>query len=354
MKVGIVGASGYAGVELLRLCAGHPDLDVVVATAGGHRGDAVGEHTPSLAAAYPDLTYAATEPSELDGLDLVFLALPHGQSQHLVPDLIPRVGTLVDLAADFRLSDPSLYPTWYGEAHVAPDLLDRFVYGLPELHRDELRGARLIAAPGCYPTAALLALAPLARAGVLAVPPGPGPDTPDAPVVPALIVDAASGVSGAGRAPKDTLQFGTVDEDFVAYGLLDHRHTAEMEQGLGAPVLFTPHLAPMVRGILATCYARPAASAGALSSDGAMDVLHQAYDDEPFVVVTDSPPSTKATSGSNCAHVTVRVDPRTGWVVILAALDNLVKGASGQAVQCANLALGLPEGSGLPMVGIYP
>ncbi|HEY5098366.1 MAG TPA: N-acetyl-gamma-glutamyl-phosphate reductase [Acidimicrobiales bacterium] len=352
MKVGVVGASGYAGVELLRLCAGHPDLDVVVATAGGHRGDAVGEHTPSLAAAYPNLSYAATEPSELDGLDLVFLALPHGQSQHLVPDLIPRVGTLVDLAADFRLSDPSLYPTWYGEAHVAPDLLDRFVYGLPELHRDELRGARLIAAPGCYPTAALVALAPLVRAGVLAVPPDPGADGPEA-VGPALIVDAAGGVSGAGRAPKDTLHFGTVDEDFVAYGLLDHRHTAEMEQGLGAPVLFTPHLAPMVRGILATCYARPAA-AGSLSGDGAMDLLHQAYDDEPFVVVTDSPPSTKATRGSNCAHVTVRVDPRTGWVVALAALDNLVKGASGQAVQCANLALGLPEGAGLPTVGIYP
>jgi len=351
MKVGVVGASGYAGVELLRLCAGHPDLDVVVATAGAHRGEAVGEHTPSLAAAYPALTYAATEPSGLDGLDLVFLALPHGQSQRLVPELIPRVGTLVDLAADFRLSDPSLYPLWYGEAHAAPYLLDRFVYGLPELHRDELRGARLIAAPGCYPTAALLALAPLVRAGVLAVPPGPGGAEA---VVPALIVDAASGVSGAGRAPKDTLHFGTVDEDFVAYGLLDHRHTAEMEQGLGAPVLFTPHLAPMVRGILATCYARPAASAGSLSGDGAMDLLHQAYDDEPFVVVTDRPPSTKATSGSNCAHLTVRVDPRTGWVVVLAALDNLVKGASGQAVQCANLALGLPEGSGLPMVGTYP
>jgi N-acetyl-gamma-glutamyl-phosphate reductase len=356
MKVGVVGASGYAGVELLRLCAGHPDLDVVVATAGGHRGDAVGEHTPSLAAGYPTLTYAATEPSELDGLDLVFLALPHGQSQHLVPDLIPRVGTLVDLAADFRLSDPSLYPTWYGEDHVAPDLLDRFVYGLPELHRDELRGARLIAVPGCYPTAALLALAPLVRAGVLAVPPGPGPGADGLEAgVPALIVDAASGVSGAGRAPKDTLHFGTVDEDFVAYGLLDHRHTAEMEQDLGAPVLFTPHLAPMVRGILATCYARPAAaSAGSLSGDRAMDLFHQAYDDEPFVVVTDNPPSTKATRGSNCAHVTVRVDPRTGWVVALAALDNLVKGASGQAVQCANLALGLPEGSGLPTVGIYP
>ena len=378
MKVGVVGASGYAGVELLRLCAGHPDLDVVVATAGGHRGDAVGEHTPSLAAAYPALTYAATEPSELDGLDLVFLALPHGQSQHLAPDLIPRVGVLVDLAADFRLSDPSLYPVWYGEPHVAPELLDRFVYGLPELHRDELRGARLIAAPGCYPTAALLALDPLVRAGVLAVPQGPGPgpgqgsdtgpdqgsDTgPDpgphashASDAPALIVDAASGVSGAGRAPKDTLHFGTVDEDFVAYGLLDHRHTAEMEQGLGVPVLFTPHLAPMARGILATCYARPAdgGADGVLSGGGAMDLLHRAYDDEPFVVVTDRPPSTKATSGSNCAHVTVRVDPRTGWVVALASLDNLVKGASGQAVQCANLALGLPEGSGLPVVGIYP
>jgi len=177
----------------------------------------------------------------------------------------------------------------------------------------------------------------------------------DAPVPPALIVDAASGVSGAGRAPKDTLQFGTVDEDFVAYGLLDHRHTAEMEQGLGAPVLFTPHLAPMARGILATCYARPAeTSAGMLSGDAAMDLLHQAYDDEPFVVVGDSPPSTKATRGSNCAHVTVRVDPRTGWVVALAALDNLVKGASGQAVQCANLALGLAEGSGLPTAGLYP
>ena len=155
----------------------------------------------------------------------------------------------MDLAADFRLSDPSLYPTWYGETHSAPELLDRFVYGLPELLRDDLRGARLVAAPGCYPTAALLALAPLVRAGALARPGAPADPTP------ALIVDAASGVSGAGRAPKDHLHFGTVDEDFIAYGLLDHRHTAEMEQGLGAPVLFTPHLAPMVRGILATCYA---------------------------------------------------------------------------------------------------
>ena len=366
MKVGVVGASGYAGVELLRLCAGHPEFEVAVATAGGHRGEHVAHHTPSLAAAYPSLTYAPTDPSELDGLDLVFLALPHGQSQQLMADLIPRVATVVDLAADFRLSDPSLYPLWYGETHRAPELLGRFVYGLPELDRDQLHGAHLIAAPGCYPTAALLALAPLIRAGVVA---GPTAGTP----APALIVDAASGVSGAGRAPKDNLHFGAVDEDFVAYGLLGHRHTAEMEQGLGAPVLFTPHLAPMVRGILATCYARPSGPGpgpgadpgpghdpgsdnhpATLTTSDVLDVLHQAYDDEPFVTVTDGPPSTKATSGSNCAHVTARVDPRTGWVLAICALDNLVKGASGQAVQCANLALGLPEVTGLPTVGLYP
>jgi N-acetyl-gamma-glutamyl-phosphate reductase len=363
MKVGVVGASGYAGVELLRLCAVHPEFDVAVATAGGHRGDAVADHTPSLASAYPTLSYAPTEPAELDGLDLVFLALPHGQSQHLVPELTARVGLVVDLAADFRLQDPALYPTWYGEAHAAPELLSEFVYGLPELHRDRLQGASLIAAPGCYPTAAILALAPLITAGVLAVSgdnggadhrnqtSGAGNEGPP------LIVDAASGVSGAGRAPKDDLHFGAVDEDFRAYGLLDHRHTPEMEQGLGAPVLFTPHLAPMVRGILATCYARPAGSAGTtggLTTQRAMEIMHSAYDDEPFVIVTDQSPSTKSTTGSNCAHVTVRVDPRTGWVLAIAALDNLVKGASGQAMQCANLALGLPETAGLPVAGMYP
>jgi N-acetyl-gamma-glutamyl-phosphate reductase len=366
MKVGIVGASGYAGVELLRLCGEHPDLQVAVATAGGRAGDAVARHTPSLAAAYPHLSYAPTDPSELDGLDLVFLALPHGQSQRLVPELISRVGVVVDLAADFRLHDPALYPAWYGEAHTAPELLGQFVYGLPELHRDELRGARLIAVPGCYPTAAILALAPLLRNGAIiggrrstdAGTPGT-PGTPGAPGTPgpALIVDAASGVSGAGRAPKENLHFGTVDGDFTAYGLLDHRHTAEMEQGLGTAVLFTPHLVPMVRGILATCYAQPTSDTGgdgALTTARAMEILHLQYDDEAFVVVTDDPPSTKATSGSNCAHLTVRVDPRTGWVLSLAALDNLVKGASGQAIQCANLALGLPEGAGLPIAGAYP
>ncbi len=378
MKVGVVGASGYVGIELLRLCAGHPDLDVVVATAGSRAGQSIASDSSSLAAAYPSLTYAATEVSEFDGLDLVFLALPHGQSQHLVPDLVERVGVVVDLAADFRLKDPALYPTWYGEEHVAPELLGRFVYGLPELHRDQIRGAKLIAAPGCYPTAALLALAPLVESGVVAV----AVDDADsagtevagrALPAPSLIVDAASGVSGAGRAPKEHLQFGSVDEDFVAYGLLDHRHTAEMEQGLGSPVLFTPHLAPMVRGILATCYARPETSfdgtgpsdqaasgrrpqskKAILTTEEAMAILHRRYDEEPFVMVTDGPPSTKATRGSNCAHVSVRVDPRTGWLLAFAAIDNLVKGAAGQAVQCANLALDLPEDTGLPRAGMYP
>ena len=340
MKIGILGASGYTGVELLRLLAAHPVLEVATATAHSHAGRAVGEHTPSLAAAYPGLVYEESDPILLDGLDLVFCALPHGESQRMVPELRDRVGAVVDLAADFRLRDASLYPRWYGEEHEAPELLDEAVYGLPELFRDDLAGATLVAAAGCYPTAAGLALAPLVRQGLVERT--------------GIIVDAASGVSGAGRGLKESLLFGTVDEDFTAYGLLTHRHTPEIEQMLGSEVLFTPHLAPMARGILATCYGRSAGGRPVPSTDTVMDALHEAYDDEPFVVVTDDPPATKATAGSNAAHVTARVDPRTGWVVTLCALDNLVKGASGQAIQCANVALGLPETTGLPLAGMYP
>ncbi|MGH9087640.1 MAG: N-acetyl-gamma-glutamyl-phosphate reductase, partial [Acidimicrobiales bacterium] len=328
------------GTELLRLCAAHPDLDVVVAAAGGHAGEEVGAHTPSLAAAYPSLAYGSTDPAALgtlDGLDVVFCALPQGASQRLVPRLTGQVGLVVDLAADFRLTDPGHYLEWYGEPHTAPDLLPTAAYGLPELFRDRLACATLVAAPGCYPTAAILALAPFVRAGAVERS--------------GIVVDAASGVSGAGRAPSDRLHFGAVDEDFTAYGLLTHRHTPEIEQALGASVLFTPHLAPMNRGILATCYARPA---GALSTEEAMAVLRDAYEAEPFVVVSDRSPSTKATAGSNCAHLTVRVDGRTGWLVVLCALDNLVKGAAGQAIQCANTVLGLPEVAGLPIAGTYP
>ncbi len=339
MKAGIVGASGYTGAELLRLLAGHPALEVAVVTAHSHAGEVVGRHTPSLAGAYPGLVYEDSDPARLDGLDVVFCALPHGESQRIVPEVRGRVGLVVDLAADFRLKDASLYPRWYGEEHAAPELLDEAAYGLPELYRDGLAGATLVAAAGCYPTAAGLALAPFVRAGLVERT--------------GIIVDAASGVSGAGRGLKESLHFGTVDEDFVAYALLTHRHTPEMEQILGSELLFTPHLAPMVRGILATCYSRPAAGRS-FSTATAMDALRDAYDDEPFVVVTDDPPSTKATAGSNAAHVTARVDPRTGWVITLCALDNLVKGASGQAIQCANAALGLPETTGLPLAGMYP
>jgi N-acetyl-gamma-glutamyl-phosphate reductase len=340
MKVGIAGASGYTGAELLRLLSAHPTFEVGVATAHSHAGESVGGHTPSLRAAYPGLVYEDTDLAALDGLDLVFCALPHGESQKFVPALRERVGCIVDLAADFRLKDAALYPQWYGAEHRAPELLSEAVFGLPELFRPELSGATLVAAAGCYPTSAGLALAPLLRHGLVEAQ--------------GIVVDAASGVSGAGRGLKDSLHFGAVDEDFTAYGLLTHRHTPEMEQILGAQVLFTPHLVPMVRGILATCYARPSASHAALTTTDVMDALHEAYDDEPFVVVTDDPPSTKATTGSNAAHVTARVDPRTGWVVAFCALDNLVKGASGQAIQCANTALGLPETTGLPTAGLYP
>jgi N-acetyl-gamma-glutamyl-phosphate reductase len=339
MKAGILGASGYTGSELLRLLAGHPEFEVAVATAHSHDGDQVGSHTPSLAAAYPGLVYEDNDPAHFDGLDLVFCGLPHGESQRIVPELRSGVGLVVDLAADFRLKDPTLYPRWYGEEHSAPELLADAVYGLPELFREGLAGASLVAAAGCYPTTAGLALAPLVRAG-LVEPTG-------------IVVDAASGVSGAGRGLKESLHFGTVDEDFTAYGLLTHRHTPEMEQIIGGEVLFTPHLAPMTRGILATCYARPVGGTS-LTTETVMAALHEAYDAEPFVVVTDAPPSTKATAGSNAAHVTARVDPRTGWVLSLCALDNLVKGASGQAIQCANAALGLPETTGLPIAGVYP
>ncbi len=337
MRVGIAGASGYAGAELLRLCAGHPELDVVVAGADTQAGQPVAELYPSLAAAYRGLEFSKVGADDLAQLDVVFLALPHGESQGLAPGLVDRVGVLVDLAADFRLRHAESYAQWYGHDHGAPELLGAFAYGLPELFRTELTGARLVAAPGCYPTAAALALAPLVRAGVVE-------DS-------GVIVDAASGLSGAGRTLSHTTHFNTADEDFTAYGLLHHRHTPEIEQASGAQVLFTPHLAPMNRGILATCYARPAVD---LDTGDVLGILREAYEGEPFIVVSEASPSTKATSGSNCAHLTARVDPRTGWVLTLCALDNLVKGASGQAVQCANIALGIPEATGLPIVGVYP
>ncbi|MDQ6797391.1 MAG: N-acetyl-gamma-glutamyl-phosphate reductase [Actinomycetota bacterium] len=336
LRAAVLGASGYAGSELLRLLAGHPGIDVAVATGDTQAGTAVADLYPNLASHYPELTYRTWDPASMDGIDVLFAALPHGASQRIVPRLRGRVKVIVDLAADFRLKDPGAYPVWYGEEHHCPALLADAVHGIPELYRDQLQGADLVAAAGCYVTAAALALAPLVAAGAIE-PSG-------------VIVDAASGVSGSGRAAKAATHFNTVDENFAAYGLLHHRHTPEIEQATGAQVLFTPHLAPMNRGILATCYARPSAG----DPIDPLAVLAEAYEGEPFVVVSDRSPSTKATLGSNCVHLSARHDRRTGWFVLLAALDNLTKGAAGQALQCANIALGLDETAGLPSVGVYP
>ncbi len=339
-SVGIIGASGYAGAELMRLCSAHPQFEVAFASGDSQAGTAVGELYPSLAAAYPDLLLEPWEAIPA-GLDIVFIALPHGASQTIVPKL--DTNHILDLGADFRLDDPSLYPTWYGHEHTAPELLDGFAFGLPELFRSDILGAKAVAVPGCYVTTAALTLAPLLQAG-LVEPTG-------------IVVDAASGVSGAGRAVKPGTAFSAVDENFTAYGLLNHRHTPEMEMALSrhagqdVELLFTPHLAPMNRGILATCYARPT---GDETTAQLLETMALAYAEEPFMVVSDSVPATKATLGSNSVHLTAQRDERTGWVVAIGALDNLVKGAAGQAVQCANLAVGIDETSGLPLAGLYP
>jgi N-acetyl-gamma-glutamyl-phosphate reductase len=346
IRVGIIGASGFTGAELLRLCATHPAFTVEVATGDTQAGTRLADLYPSLAGAYRDMAFTSYDPAAFAGLDLVFLGLPHGASQSIVPGVRPLVRWVVDLAADFRLDDPALYPQWYGDEHTVPGLLADFAYGLPELFRSQIQAADAVAVPGCYPTAASLALAPLVANGLIETR--------------GIIVDAASGVSGAGRPPKPNTTFCAVDEDFTAYGLLRHRHTPEMEQnlarvgGLGADavsVLFTPHLAPMNRGILATCYARPLAPS---STASLLEAYRAAYAGEQFVVVTDGSPSTKATLGSNTAHITVRYDDRTGYIIAICAIDNLAKGASGGAVQCANILAGLDEATGLSAVGVYP
>ncbi|MGH9297587.1 MAG: N-acetyl-gamma-glutamyl-phosphate reductase [Acidimicrobiales bacterium] len=344
MKVGVVGATGYLGAELLRLLADHPALDVAVAQGGSGSGSGahLGELLPSLAAAYPDLVVGATSTDLLDGLDVVFVATPAGSSQEVVASLGGRTRLLVDLGADFRLNDPASYRTWYGFEHAHPEMLQRFVYGLPELFREELTAARLVSSPGCYVTAASLALAPLVRDGLIERS--------------GIVVDAASGTSGAGKSPSSALHHPLVNERFTAYGVLTHRHTPEMEQVLGVELLFTPHLAPMTRGILATCYARPArdGEAARCSTAQLIEVLAAAYRHDPFVHVTTELPSTADAYGSNVCHLTARFDERTGWIVLFSALDNLLKGGSGQAIQAANLALGLPETAGLPLVAMSP
>lgn len=333
-NVAILGASGFVGAELLRLCAAHPHLTPARLFGNSEAGERLEKVHPHLALAYPGMSFERFAPEALDGIDLVFAALPHGHSQRIAADIIGRGIPFVDLGADFRLNDAETYERWYKEPHEAPDLLAEFVYGIPELHRDAIKRAKAVAAAGCYPTTATLALKPLVDAGLV------DPAT--------IIVDAASGVTGAGKGLKESTHFNSVAENFSAYGLIDHRHTAEMEMTLSARVLFTPHLLPVNRGILATCYGT------ALKAGDPLAALRAAYADEPFVHVTQGSPSIKWTLGSNAVHVTARHDERTGRYIAIAALDNLVKGAAGQMIQCANLMLGFDEAAGLSKVGVYP
>ncbi|HEU4672331.1 MAG TPA: N-acetyl-gamma-glutamyl-phosphate reductase [Candidatus Limnocylindrales bacterium] len=340
VPVAIVGATGYAGGEAVRLLARHPGVRIVGIVGRDGHGEPLAERQIHLAGA--GLRIESEIPSDAAA---VFLALPHSAAAAIVPSIAERGTAVVDLGPDFRLHDPADYPIWYGFAHPRPDLLSRAVYGLPELHRAELAAAgpsALVGAPGCYPTAAILATAPLARAGLIAD----------------LVVDAKSGVSGAGRDPKPDLTFSEVNESVKAYGVGGHRHVAEMEQELRglsgadlAPVEFVPHLVPMTRGILATCHVRTTRPVEQAELD---DLYAAAYDGEPFVRVVDAPPATKHVLGSNDCRVHVRALPRTGRVVAIAAIDNLVKGAAGQAVQAFNVAFGLPETAGLTALPVAP
>jgi N-acetyl-gamma-glutamyl-phosphate reductase len=340
VRVGVAGASGYAGGELLRLLLGHPHVELGAVTAGANAGSMIGEHHPHLTP-LADRVLSETSSTAFEAHDAVFLAMPHGKSAQLAAEL-PATTVVIDCGADHRLTDPGDWERWYGGTYAGS-----WPYGIPELpgHREALAGARRVAVPGCYPTAASLALAP-AYAARFAL--------PDAVIV------AASGTSGAGKSPKAHLLGSEVMGALSAYGVGGaHRHTPEIVQNLslvaGEPVRvsFTPVLAPLPRGILATCTA-PAAEG--VTAQSLRQVYDAAYADEPFIHLLPEGrwPSTASTLGANTIHLQVALDADAGRIVVVAALDNLTKGTAGAAIQCLNLALGLPETTGLPMAGVAP
>ncbi|BEQ16289.1 N-acetyl-gamma-glutamyl-phosphate reductase [Desulfoferula mesophila] len=344
IPVAIMGGSGYTGVELMRLIAGHPELELVAVSSGQFKGQAVDQVFGALEGAV-NLSFVDHDARALaQGAALVFLAVPHKAAMAAAPDLLAAGAKVVDLSADFRIHDVAVYEKWYAP-HSAPELLAQAVYGLPEFYRNQVKGAQLVANPGCYVTSVLVPLVPLLKAG-LVEPQG-------------LIADSASGVSGAGRSAKLGLIHGEVHENFKAYAVDGHRHTPEMEQELslaaGAEVrlTFTPHLLPMDRGILSTIYARPRAGADA---EAVRACWQKAYGEEPFVRVLPPGrlPATKEVRGTNRVQLGVAVDPRSGLIKLFSALDNLTKGASGQAMQNANLMLGLDETAGLRELALTP
>ena len=336
VRVAIVGATGYVGAELIRLLARHPHVAISGLVGRERHGDPVAGIHPHLATT--QLQVFDTVP---DDAEAVFLALPHGTVATRIDEFLARGQTVIDLGPDFRLHDPAGYPTWYRFDHPRPELLATAVYGLPELHRAELaeigrQSGAIVGSPGCYATTSILAMAPLARAGL----------------IDDVVIDAKSGVSGAGRDPKPEFHFGEVNESVKAYGIFTHRHIGEIEQELGLRGIdFLPHLIPMTRGILAACHVRTTRPV----TQAELDRLYaDAYDAEPFVTVVEDPPATKHTLGSNEARVWAKLDDRTGRVLAIGVLDNLVKGAAGQAVQAFNVVHGLPETAALLQLPLNP
>ncbi len=342
IRVGIVGGTGYTGAELLRLLARHPAVELDVITSRSEAGRAVAELFPNLRG-HLDLAFSAPDPARLGACDCVFFATPNGTAMRMVPELLAAGSRVVDLAADFRLRDPELWARWYGEPHACPELLPEAVYGLPELNRETLRRARLVANPGCYPTAVTLGFLPLVEAGL---------------VEGGLVADAKSGVSGAGRGARVSGLYAEVADNFHAYGVPGHRHLPEIRQTLAAvtggeqpELVFVPHLVPMIRGIHATLYARVPSRAVELQ-----DLYEARYASEPWVDVmpAGSHPETRSVRGTNGCRIAVHRPQDGEQVVVLAVIDNLVKGAAGQAVQNMNLMFGRPEDEGLQQVALLP
>jgi N-acetyl-gamma-glutamyl-phosphate reductase len=328
-SVAVLGASGYAGALAASLLHRHPDFELAAITSRSDAGVRLDELYPHHRV---PLVLDAYEPGELGGIDAALVAYPHGAAAPVVADLRERGVRVVDLSADFRLHDPGTYAEWYGE-HGAPALFGEGVYGLPELHRDEVSTCGLVANPGCYPTATLLALAPLARAGAIAD----------------VVIDAKSGVSGAGRAATDKTHFVTVDENVTPYGVAAHRHAPEIDQELAAlgaevTVTFTPHLLPLDQGELVSCYVTPTREV----DQGELDALFaEAYRGEPFVELAGRPPGVRDVRDTNLCRIHAVADPRTGKVLVFSVIDNLWKGAASQAIQNLNLLFGLDEGAGI-------
>lgn len=341
MRIGIIGGSGYTGVELLRLLSPRDDVEVVFISSRAHAGKAVVEQFPSLRG-HIDLTFSDPDQIGDTPCDLVFFATPNGTAMHQAPELLDKGTKVIDLSADFRLKDIAVWEHWYGMKHASKSLVEKAVYGLPELFREQIQGAQLVANPGCYPTAVQLGFLPLLEAGVV--------DSQS------LIADAKSGISGAGRGASVPNLMAEASDSFKAYGVSGHRHLPEIEQGLGlmsaAPVslTFTPHLLPIIRGIHATLYAKLTAEVDLQA------VFESRFQDEPFVDVlpAGSHPETRSVKGTNMCRIAVHQPQNRQTAVILAVEDNLVKGAAGQAIQNMNLMLGLPETTGLMQPALVP